>query len=271
MAVFNFKDWQAREATKPQQNNGGFPTNSQRVGYFSLRNNGQEAIVRFMYDSPDDFVFADVHKVQVADKLRTILCVGTPSDPAGTCPLCASGNQRKTSFYIYIVEYVKDENGKVVGVPKVWERSASYARKLVEYFNEYGPLSDIVFKVKRNGATGDKNTTYDIMPANPAVYRSDLYPKMEDAFRGFTIIGNVASNWSVDKMKELLGGDGNTAEVTQKETVSPVQPTQTYQPAPQPVQNQYVPQEPRAEVAQPRQYQVPVQSQQQFDRPRRHY
>lgn len=234
MAQIDYNSWKQIESdlVKPNANTH---TITNKVGYFSLKGNGQEAIVRFMIDSPDDFDIVGVHRVQVGDKLRAVNCIGDRQNPADTCPLCASGNGRQYKFYIHLIEYVREDNGQIVGIPKVWERSSSYINKFSNLINEYGPLSDVVFKVKRNGEAGSKDTTYDILMANPNVYRGDLYPKDTKAFEGYKAVGTIVANWGKDKLAEIVGETptGTTEKVEQ--------PKQTYQAPEQPVARQYTP------------------------------
>ena len=261
MAKIDFNSWVNREHFSYNQDQ---PRTS--VGYFSLKQDGQEAIVRIMLNSTDDFDIVGIHKVKDGDKTRSVSCIGDQKDPAKNCPLCASKNGRVYRFYIPLIEYVKNENGQVVGVPKIWERSSSYINKVASFISEYGSLSDVVLKVKRHGVAGSKDTTYEIMMANPSVYRNDLYPKNEDAFKGFNVLGTIVSQWNADKMNKFLGvSDVNDPFVSSANDTDTVQnPTTTYQSSPA------TPQTPTPAF---RQYQVPnvPTSGASFERPRRNY
>ena len=61
MAQFNYNDYVSQEANKTQE--GAVNTNS--VSYFALKNDGDEAVVRFIYDNPNQFDLLTVHTVQI--------------------------------------------------------------------------------------------------------------------------------------------------------------------------------------------------------------
>ena len=173
MAKLNWNDFQEQVAAmEERQANAG---NGPRVGYFSLKNNGDEAIVRIMHDTPEDFDILAVHQTQVDGRYRSVSCLRGPNDPMDMCPFCADGKRVNLRLYIHMIQYVKDDQGNVVAQPKVWERSTNYAKTLVNYMNECGPLSDMIFKIKRNGAAGSMDTTYDILPGNAKLYPENVY------------------------------------------------------------------------------------------------
>ena len=58
----------------------------------------------------------------------------------------------------------KGSNGEMIPVPKVWERSATFAYKLISYLNNFGPLEDVMCKIIRHGKPGDMKTDYEIIP-----------------------------------------------------------------------------------------------------------
>ena len=207
--------------------------NSSQVEFFSLKNNGDEAVVRFMHDTTDSFDILSVHTANVDGKYRKISCVRDAHDPIDNCPLCASGNKLETKFYIHLIQYVKDANGNNVAQPKVWERSMYYANLLASYINEYGPLSDCIFKIKRNGASGDIKTTYDIMFAPPQVYSPELYPKHEELFDGFNVLGTIVLDKTADEIRQfMVSGQFPQREKVQEQTSASQQiGTQAYNPA----------------------------------------
>lgn len=193
-------------------NYGGKP----RVGFFSLKNNGDEAIVRIMHDSTADFDVLTTHAITVNGKHRRVNCVRNPQDPIDRCPLCAADSKIENRLYIHMIQYVKDEQGQTVPQPVVWERSLSYATQLKNLIQEYGPLSECVFKIRRNGAPGDMSTKYDIMFGNPAVYKEEFYPKCADMFENYSAIGNAVMDKNVDELNYYLQ-NGSFPEVKKNE------------------------------------------------------
>ena len=79
-----------------------------------------------------------------------------------------------------------------------------------------------IFKIKRNGEAGSVDTTYDILFANPNIYRSDIYPKDTTLFENYKVIGSTVLYRSAEKMVELLNGAENVA--TPKSTSAPAAP-----------------------------------------------
>ena len=201
MASFNYNEYQKdtnKTQNKPKSN----------FSYFSLKKNGEEAIVRFMYNSPEDFKLFTVHSVQVNGKWRKIDCLNTPYAPTNPCPLCAQGNKAQRKFFIKLLQYVRDpETNEIKALPKIWERSDKYADTLSNLFNEYGTISDSVFKIKRNGDNGDVNTSYDIMYASPAIYKAELYVKDEDAFKDFDYTKGLIISKPVEELNNLLSSN----------------------------------------------------------------
>ena len=176
-----------------------------RVSYFGLRDDGDEAIVRFAYTDPDQFDILTTHQTTVDGKFRRVNCLRDFRDPVDNCPMCKAGIPVQQRFYIKLVEYTRDEEGKIVVTPKVWERPTSYVTILNNLFEEYGDISDMVFKVKRSGKKGDLQTTYSIMLANPTIYNATTYAKDFSGFDKYNVVGSALLDWSAEQMNESLG------------------------------------------------------------------
>lgn len=195
MAKMNFTDVE----NLPQQSSG---TGHNSVGFFSLKNDGDTAIVRIMHDTTEDFDIESLHDVKVDGKYKKISCLrNSVYDDVENCPLCAGGYDVKHKFFIHLIEYVQDATtGKLVALPKIWERPLSYAKELKTLLINYGPLSNSLFKVQRNGAAGDMKTTYNIMYCPPAMYPDNVYQKLDNPFKDYSVLGTIV--W--DKTKEEL-------------------------------------------------------------------
>lgn len=224
MAKINWNDFQARaaELEARQQAQGNGP----RVGFFTLKNDGDEAIVRIMHDSPEDFDILAVHQTTVDGKFRNVSCLRNPSDPMDMCPFCAANKKFATRLYIHLIQYVRDENNQIVAQPKVWERSTAYAKQLAEYINEYGPLSDMIFKIKRSGAKGSMDTTYTIIPANAKLYPEDIYARDSSLFDGYEALGHAVLDKNYEEMVAMLDGAPTT-----QQSAAPARPAYTPAPA----------------------------------------
>ena len=180
-------------------------SNDNGFGFFTLKNNGDEAIVRIMHDTVESFDIVAVHNIEVNGKYRKISCLRNDArEPMENCPLCANGSKLENRFFIHLIQYDKLQDGTIVPSAKIWERSFSYAKRLASMLQEYGPLSDCVFKIKRNGEAKSMDTTYDIMFANPQVYRPELYPKREDLFENYKTIGTIVMDKNYDEITQFM-------------------------------------------------------------------
>lgn len=234
MAQIDYDSYSSRPASTNQSTN--------KVGYFALKDNGDEAIVRFAYASPKDFDLVTVHRVQ--DKTtgywRNVSCLRDVNDPVEYCPLCQKNVKLATKFFVKLIEYVQDENGTIVAVPKVWERPAVFARELKSKFDEYG--YDCVFKIKRHGAKGDMQTKYDVLFANPAKYNVNDYPADFSGFQNFRLDKHSYNNKTFEEITEFLStgvlikpqqATANVAPATPVVTAAPVTyATPAYTPTP---------------------------------------
>lgn len=180
--------------------------NSNNVGFFSLKDNGDEAIVRIMHDSTDTFDIVSTHNVTMEGYKygRKVSCIRDVHDPVDACPFCQAGKPIQTRMFIHLIEYSRDDQGKIIGEPKIWERSMQYAKEIANLISDYGPLSNCLFKVRRNGSAGDMKTTYSINYAPPSVYNPEFYPVDNNAFEGYSVLGTLVLGKSADDMKEYL-------------------------------------------------------------------
>lgn len=213
-----------QENSTPQYNNS--------VEFFTLVNDGDEAIVRFMYDDVSTFNIMTVHSVQVGGKYRKVNCIRQPQEPTDMCPLCASGSNIANRFFIRMLVYSQDANGNITCKPMVWERGFNYATRLKSLLDEYGPLSNELFKVKRKGAKGSMDTTYDILYCNPKIYNNESYPVNTEAFKGYQELGTIVMDKDAVAMNTFLA-TGSFPEAQQPQTATPTTQTQAYMPKPE--------------------------------------
>ena len=208
MGMFSYD--QLEQVSKTIGNN----EDRKKVGYFnSLKNDGDEAIVRFVYSSPAQFDLAVVHSVKVGDFNRYVSCLRNGTEDISKCPLCARGDKLATRFFIKMLEYVKDETGKIIPRAVVWDRPVKLADTLKDLIVEFGDLSNMVCKIKRRGAKGDTRTSYDILPANQNVYKEEFYPKDFSAFEDFDLSHHSFYELDYNDMASFV----RTGEIPQKE------------------------------------------------------
>ncbi len=220
---------------------------SSQVGFLMLRNDGDEAIVRFMYDSVEQFDIHTVHtNVKVGERFREVNCLRDPSDPVDNCPFCQAQMPLQQKFVIKMTQYVIDNTtNQITAKPVVWERSVAYARTLKGYLDNYGPLTDILCKIIRHGKAGDQRTTYEIIPnLNKNIYPDKLYPKNPEIFGDYDPLGRLIYDKNFSEMTTYLQtgnfplnrSNGTTLSAPNEPTVSiPPRSSQsaprTYEPA----------------------------------------
>lgn len=205
--------------------------NKSDIGFFSLKNDGDEAIVRFPYRSTEDFEILSVHTIKVNNTDRKISCLRNPHDPISACPLCANGKKYagrfgevdesaiQNKFFVKMLQYIRNADGTVTAQPVIWERPIGFAKELGNLMKEYGPLNECVFKLVRTG-TGT-STRYTIMFGNPNVYRNDIYVNDTSAFDNYTALGRIVLNKTVAEINQyMITGDfpqtnNNNAQLAQ--------------------------------------------------------
>ncbi len=120
-------------------------------GFFLLRNDKDYADVVFLYRGKSDVLVADGHYVVSPDYSGYVHCCGKG------CPACGKGIRIQTKLFIPLYNY---STGKV----EFWDRNIRFENQLVsDVFNNYPDPSEYVFRITRNGAYGDVNTTYSIV------------------------------------------------------------------------------------------------------------
>lgn len=199
MARISFDTFQ--ETAGQETNNGGYA-----VKLFALKDDGDEAIVRIMHDSVEDFDIITTHPIKLGENYRKVSCIRDPREPMDKCPLCQAGHKIQQRFFVHMIQYDKDpQTGAIIATPVVWERSAKeYATKLKTLIDEYGPLSQSVFKIRRNGKKGSMETTYEILYGNPNIYRPDIYPADKGALEGYSALGKVVMDKDYNELTQFI-------------------------------------------------------------------
>lgn len=225
MAKFSYDAYEASQSAAQadrQKSNGNYQNS---VSFFSLKDDGEEAVVRFIYNDPSEFDVVTIHDVRIDNKLRRINCLRNPNESLENCPLCHRGDKVNTKFFIKLVQYLPNEKGELVPVPKVWERSPSFAKTLKSYYEDYGTLNDCIFKIKRHGVKGSTDTKYDILFANPQVYKPEVYVKDFSGFDGFSLNRYMVLDKSFEEMQTFVGTGSFPAKTTANATAPVSTPT----------------------------------------------
>ena len=122
--------------------------NNQGGGFFSaLKDDGDKAIIRFLYKDDKDVDFAWVHRVSIQDKQRYVKCHGKG------CHLCQEVGKPKLRLFLQVLH--DDE-------VKMWERGKTFIPKFINIAERYAPIYKQEFEVVRNGKKGDTKTNYEL-------------------------------------------------------------------------------------------------------------
>lgn len=178
MAQLSYEEYE--QFVKKADNSGNYQRAN--IRYFALKDDGDTAIVRFNIHSLADIQVSSVHTVETEVNGRTIYgtvnCLReSPKDDIDKCPLCASGNKVAFRIFVPLLSYNQDDDGNIVAESLVWTQGTKIRQTLKSFIDDYGDLSDMLFKVTRHGKKGDRSTTYSILPANPNIYKSTIYVK----------------------------------------------------------------------------------------------
>lgn len=188
MASYNFTDFESKKESRTTGERA-------KVGYFSsLKEDGDEAVVRLNYDTKADFKVITAHRVMVDGKWKNVECLKGLYDTDDKCPLCASGDKVKSKIFVQLLQYTKDEDGKITAEPKIWDRGYGFVPELLDVIADAvedgkvapnTPIRDVVFKIKRVGAKGSLDTRYKLKVMQPAVVPDNVFVKDFSAFKDF--------------------------------------------------------------------------------------
>jgi hypothetical protein len=204
------------------------PKETNNTNYFSLKKDGDSAIVRFLHKDINDFDVLDVHNVDVGGYKRKVNCLRRPNGKVDECQFCRNNTfdeenrtykfslQRR--FFVHLLEYETPQKA----TEKVWERSKDLIKTLNQYVEDYGPLCDRLYKIVRHGETGSTETKYDILALdkdrfNPSEYvfnkeqlnykpalGTAVLDKTNEEIDGYLVTGNFnySKSTSIPKVEE---------------------------------------------------------------------
>jgi hypothetical protein len=208
MANFTYAQYQD-VITKAQSNSSA---SNVKVGFFKLKNDGDEALVRINIASMEDLQFATVHQLGAAQKWMKVGCLNPVGSYSDNCPLCSAVTGGNTSIgkaakkvYVQMMVSYKDAatNQFSAAIPVIWERPAGFASEIASKLRDYGPLTERVFKVTRNGAAGNMQTTYTISYI-PVYDRPEAVPADFSAFANFKLSKHSYWEKSVEDINTFL-------------------------------------------------------------------
>ena len=127
--------------------------------FFSLKDDGDVARVRFMYNDLKDVVGYAVHEIEVDGNKRYVNCLRSYNEPKSKCPCCANDYMQKAKIYVPLYNVDTKE-------VQLWERGKKFLGKLqsicTRYARQDSPLVNHIFEIERNGKKGDQQTTYEV-------------------------------------------------------------------------------------------------------------
>jgi hypothetical protein len=190
-------------------------TSGSNSEWLKLQNHGDVARVQFLYDSYGELETFATHRIKVTNSdgkevERLVDCKRSYDDPIDACPFCRAGIPVKASTMVSMYDH---KDGKV----KIWERGKTFRKQLESFFNRYPKLSDMVFEIERNGAKGDKKTTYQLFPM-PDVEPLDVSEVERPDF-----LGTVIMDKTVEDMQFYV--DNGYFPETESDANEPVQET----------------------------------------------
>ncbi len=208
MSTFSYSAYQETVAKAK----AGTVSSSVKVGFFKLKNDQDEALVRINVSSLDELQFATVHQLGAAQKWMKISCLNPVGSYTDNCPLCkkvaegdtSMGKAAKRVYVQMLVSYRDAATGAYTpAVPVIWERPAGFSREIATLLKDYGDLKQHVLKVTRNGGAGDMKTTYSIsyipMYDKPETVSTDF-----SAFTNFNIAKHSYWEKTLEEIETFL-------------------------------------------------------------------
>lgn len=117
--------------------------------FFTLADDGDTAIVRFLYRSMDELDWFVVHEVEIGGKKRWVEC-----SEEDNCPLCLKVGRPSLKLFIQLMQKGRED------VVMTWERGQKFIPIIQDLFEQHGDLTQHLFEVVRQGKRGDSNTRY---------------------------------------------------------------------------------------------------------------
>jgi hypothetical protein len=159
-------------------------------GFFTLKDHGDVAEVRFLHETIDD-AWVVAHKVSVGGKERWVECAAEDGD----CPLCATKGRPQIKLFLYLVD---ERDGEV----KLWERGKTFVPVMQELVNKYGSLCSQPFEIERDGAAGSDTTKYGIYALERDDLRLDELPERPE----LTGKDGFVLSLSIEDMERIADG-----------------------------------------------------------------
>ncbi len=224
MGKINIEDLE-KYTTNRNENN-----NQEKIKFFSLKNNGDTAQVRFCHNDMSDIELVTMHTVKDAEgKTRKVACLREYNDPLDVCPFCKHASENpddkqigpvQARFFISLIEYIDGATGRIYE-KKIWERGPKFKQKLLGYTKRYNPLCKQVFEIERFGNAGDTQTTYEEYPLPGTL---EDFPMVKADLTNKSVLGSIIANKTAEEMNYFIE-NGSFAKIEKRE--EPKSNTQT--------------------------------------------
>ena len=182
--------FRASEADNYGGNGGG--------GYFSLKDDGDVARVRFCYNTIDDVEGFAVHEVEVDGRTKDVECLRAYNEPISNCPFCQAKLPQRAKLLIPVYDI---EDDKI----KIWTRGKKFFAQISSlcsrYTNADTDLVNNVFEIERQGKAGSTSTTYGIYQVDKDDTAIEDLPGYEDIEN---VCGKLVWQKSADDMNYYL-------------------------------------------------------------------
>ena len=162
-------------------------------GYFSLKNDGETAQVRFMYNDINDVEGCAVHQVEIGDRKRYVNCLRSYNEPVSQCPFCRDGKFQVAKLFVPLYDIAEKR-------VKVWERGKKFFAKISSICARYAnpSVASHIFEIERNGKPGDQTTSYELYEIEKDNTTLEDLPEVPD------VLGGLVLDKSADDMEYYL-------------------------------------------------------------------
>ena len=158
--------------------------------FFQLKDDGDNARVRFLYKGIEDLTPYVVHEIELDGKRRYVNCLRSYDEPIDKCPFCSA--QYKAIPKLFLKLFNED-----TGECQIWERGKTYASRISNLAAHYNPLCNEVIEISRIGKKGDMQTKYEFLPLENSPVNLEDYEVQEP-------LGTIILDKTADEMQEFL-------------------------------------------------------------------
>ena len=187
--------------------------NNNNLPFFTLQPN-EVAYVRFVHSTEDLPELYNVHNVkysvdvngQYKNIFNSVDCLRTVGGAVSTCPFCNSGDATLSKIsqigLIKVLHYSRDNTGRIVCNPKVWQRTASWIKQnIMNYINLYQNTTvEKLFMVQRTGEGLETKYTVTPLVGVPNFSDADYPIPQKNHFDGYELKNNLTCKSAEDML-----------------------------------------------------------------------